>query len=86
MEEVLEELKNTNELLAKIIKQKDADDELLTVEDIHEEYGFGPNTIREMFKDPKLPVQRYLRPFRVKRKAFLEYLNESHDYISSTKE
>lgn len=84
MEELLRELvkeqKRTNELLAYNSQGKDPY-ELLTKEQIYEETGIGENMILKMFQDPKLPVQRYTRPFKVARKAFNDYILENHDYL-----
>lgn len=38
--------------------------------------------VRKIFKDPKLPVQRYTTPFKVTRQAINNYINEKHDYLS----
>jgi len=76
MDELLKELKEIKALL----KSNDKND-LLTVENVHKEYGIGINTARKMFNDPKLPVQRYTVPFKVTRKALEEYMNTSHDYL-----
>ena len=83
-EQILKEQQRTNELLEKIINQYKDPDELLTVEQLHEETGIGIITLRKMFKDPELPVQRYTTPFLVTRKALNEYLSVRHDYLSKT--
>lgn len=80
--ELLEEQKKTNELLQKLIKQNESENELLTIEQVHKEYGIGINMVQEMFKDDQLPVQRYTVPFKVTRKALIEYMSKSHDYLS----
>lgn len=57
-------------------------DELLTAEQVHEEFDIGMNMVRKMFADPKLPVQRYTKPHRVSRGAVKRYMSvESHDYL-----
>ena len=56
--------------------------ELLTIEQIHEETGIGTVMLRKMFKDPELAVQRYTTPFKVTRGAFNDYLSKRHDYLS----
>ena len=38
--------------------------------------------VRKIFKDKELPVQRYTTPFKVTRKAFNDYINQTHDYLS----
>lgn len=42
---------------------------------------FGINMVRKIFKDPKLPVQRYTVPFKVTRYAMNKYVSEEHDYL-----
>lgn len=56
--------------------------ELLTIEQVKEEFGIGKNMVQKMFRDPELPVQRYTSPFKVTRKAIQEYVNVKHDYLS----
>lgn len=80
-EQLLKEQQRTNELLEKLINQNENPNELLTVEQVHKEYGIGENMVRKMFKDPKLPVQRYTVPFKVTRSAIYNYMNEEHDYL-----
>lgn len=81
MEQLLEEQKKTNELLQQLIKQKNEQYEMLTVEQVHEEFDIGMNMVRKMFNDPELPVQRYTKPFKVNRQALKEYMTKSHDYL-----
>lgn len=79
--EILEEIKKTNELLQQQIKRKEEQYEMLTVEQVHEEFDIGMNMVRKMFNDPELPVQRYTKPFKVNRQALKEYMTKSHDYL-----
>lgn len=81
MEELLNEQKRTNELLETLIKQKDRDDELLTQKQIVEEFDIGSVKVQKMFNDPELPVQKYTKPFKVKRGALKKYLDVRHDYL-----
>lgn len=85
MEELLktliDEQRKTNELLMYGYQGKNPN-ELLTIKQVHEEFGIGINKVQEMFKDPKLPVQRYTTPFKVTRQAVNNYINEKHDYLS----
>lgn len=81
MEELLKEQQRTNELLEKLIKQNKDPNELLTANEIHEEFRIGINMVQKMFRDPKLPVQRYTIPFKVTRQAFNNYINIEHDYL-----
>lgn len=80
-EQILKEQQKTNELLQQLIKQNNEQNELLTAEQIHEEYNIGINMVRKMFNDKELPVQRYTVPFRVARGALQEYMKKSHDYL-----
>lgn len=59
--------------------------ELLTIKQVCKEFNIGENMVREIFKDPELPVQRYTTPFKVTRQAFNKYVNEKHDYLSERK-
>lgn len=79
--ELLEEQKKTNELLNEIISQERMKHQLLTIEQVHEEYGIGLSMVRKMFNDPELPVQRYTVPFKVARQALNEYMTKRHDYL-----
>lgn len=81
MEELLEEQQKTNELLRQIVNQNEKEEELLTVNQIHEEFGIGVSKVRKMFEDPDLPVQKYTIPYKVKRKKLLEYMDTRHDYL-----
>lgn len=81
LKELLEEQKKTNELLQYNNSGKDPN-ELLTIEQIKEETGFGLGTVQKIFKDPLLKAQRYTTPFKVTRQAFNQYMNENHDYLS----
>lgn len=82
MEELLKEQRKTNELLEKIIANNKDPYELLTIEQVHKEYGIGLGTVQKMFKDPELQVQRYTTPYRVMRHVLNEYLSKKHDYLS----
>ena len=53
----------------------------MTVERIVEEYGIGKDTVRTMFKDPKIPVQTYTKPFFVLRTELIKYFCVRHDYL-----
>ena len=76
MEELLKEIKEIKKIL-----QDNEKNELLTVEQVHKEFGIGLNIVRKMFQDKELPVQRYTVPFKVTRKAIEEYMNVRHDYL-----
>lgn len=82
MEEFLEEQKKTNELLEKLITQNKDQNELLTINQLHEETGIGICMLQKMFKDPELPVQIYTVPFKVTRGEFNNYISKRHDYLS----
>lgn len=81
LKKIIEELRKTNDLLMFGYQGKDPN-ELLTAEQVHEEFGIGINMVRKMFNDLELPVQRYTTPFKVTRQAMTNYLNGSHDYLS----
>lgn len=76
MDELLKELKEIKQLL-----KNNNQNELLTIQQIHEQYEIGVNTLRKIFNDPELPVQKYTVPFKVTRKSFEEYLNKKHDLV-----
>ena len=78
--QLLQEQKQTNELLRYGYQGKNPD-ELLTAKQISKEYGIAEQKVLYIFKDPKLEVQRWTRPFKVKRKIFNEYLDKNHDYL-----
>ena len=80
MKQIIEELKKTNELLKGTYRGRNPN-ELLTAKQISKEYGIRQQTILDTFQDPKLEVQRWTRPFKVKRKVFDEYLDKNHDYL-----
>lgn len=81
-EKLLKEQQKTNELLERLINQNKDPNELLTIKQVKEETGFGDGTVRKMFKDKELPVQRYTSPFKVTRQALNDYINRNHDYLS----
>ena len=81
MEALLKEQQKTNELLEKLLNDKKDPYELLTAEQIHEEFDIGINMVLKMFQDKELAVQRYTRPFKVSRQAISEYITKSHDYL-----
>lgn len=58
--------------------------ELLTVEQVHKEFGIGIGMVRKMFKDPDLDVQRYTSPQKVARQVLYKYMSEKHDYLKQT--
>ena len=84
-QQILEEQKKTNELLEKLINQNKDPNELLTIEQIHLEFGIGINMVQKMFKDPELSVQRYTVPFKVSRQALNDYMKVRHDYLCERK-
>lgn len=82
MKQIREKQDKTNELLQDILQRKKIEkdpNELLTVEQIVEEYNIGKVKVLKMFQDPNLPVQRYTKPFKVMRKAFEKYFEIRHD-------
>lgn len=81
MEELLKEQRKTNALLLTLIRQKKDPTELLTAEDVHEEFNIGINMVRKMFNDPELEVQKYTIPYKVTRQALNNYMSKRHDYL-----
>lgn len=81
LKRMLEEQQKTNELLMYSNQGKDPN-ELLTIEQVKLETGFGLGTVQKIFKDEKLQAQRYTTPFKVTRQALNKYMNENHDYLS----
>lgn len=84
MEELLKEQQKTNKLLETILNTKQSEknlNELLTIEQVAEEFDIGKIKVQKMFNDPKLPVQRYTKPFKVQRKAIYKYFEDTHDYL-----
>ena len=57
--------------------------EKLTVKRITEEYGINKDKVYQMFQDPKLPVQTYVKPQFVLKSEFEKYLSTRHDYLSN---
>lgn len=57
--------------------------EKLTVKKITEEYGINKDKVYQMFQDPKLPVQTYVKPQFVLKSEFEKYLSTRHDYLSN---
>ena len=78
---LIDEQRKTNQILMYGNQGKDPN-ELLTMKQIHEEYGIGINMVNKMFKDPELEVQTYTVPFKVTRQALENYMNVRHDYLS----
>lgn len=81
MEALLKEQQKTNELLEKLLKENKDPYELLTAEQVHEEFDIGINMVMKMFQDKDLAVQRYTRPFKVARQVINEYITKNHDYL-----
>ncbi len=58
--------------------------EPMTIKKIMAEYQIGYNKVWQMFKDKKLPVQRYCKPMWVVRGEFEKYISVSHDELCNT--
>ncbi len=80
-EKILKEQQRTNELLEQLLNQNKNPNELLTIEQVHKEFGIGINMVRNIFNDKELAVQKYTKPFKVTRKAIQDYMNTRHDYL-----
>ena len=73
-----------NALLENILENRQTGkdpNELLTIEQVAEEFNIGKVKVQKIFNDPALPVQRYTRPFKVKRKAIEKFFETDHDYL-----
>lgn len=84
MQQLLEEQKKTNEYLERLTYQQCTGKdpyEMLTMKQVMEEFHIGLNKALRMFKDPTLPVQRYMKAHRVQRIEVIKYLAKSHDYL-----
>jgi len=66
----------------KTVNGKDPN-ELLNIDQVCEEFEMGKSKARLVFKDPELPVQRYMKEHKVTRGAMQEYVKTSHDYLST---
>ena len=80
--EINNKQEEANRLLKNILERKQLEknpNELLTIEQIVEEYSIGKVKVLKMFQDPNLPVQRYTKPFKVIRKAVDKYFEVRHD-------
>ena len=53
--------------------------EIMTVQDVVEEFGIAEPAVYRIFKDPELPVQAYTKPMFVLRSKLLEYFETRHD-------
>ena len=63
--------------------QNKVTNEKLTVKRITEEYGINKDKVYQMFQDPRLPVQTYVKPQFVLKSEFEKYLSTWHDYLSN---
>lgn len=75
LKELIQEQKQTNELLMYGYKGKDPN-ELLTAEQIAKEENIPVNNIRKLFKNPDMAVQTYTKPRKVTRKAWNEFISK----------
>ena len=57
--------------------------EILTVQDVVEEFGIPEPAVYKIFKDKDLAVQQYTKPMFVLRSKLLEYFETRHDYLSN---
>lgn len=60
--------------------------ELLTIEQVCEEFHVGETKARRMFKDPEFQAQRYMSPHRVARISVQKYMTVGHDYLCGKEE
>ena len=57
--------------------------EIMTVQDVVEEFGIAEPAVYRIFKDPELAVQQYTKPMFVLRSKLLEYFETRHDYLGN---
>lgn len=60
---------------------KRTDKVILTASDIVREYDIPLPAVYTIFKSPDLPVQRFTKPYLVKRDKFEEFFDVSHDEL-----
>ena len=80
--EINNKQEEANRLLKNILERKQLEknpNELLTIEQIVEEYSIGKVKVLKMFQDPNLPVQRYTKPFKVIKNTVDKYFEVRHD-------
>ena len=81
LQQILEEQKKTNTLLENLAIVNTEDprmSDLLTPKQISEQYEINRDIVYRIFKYSNLEVQRYTKPFRIKRKCWEKFLESSH--------
>lgn len=77
MEEKLQEIITELQSLRKeLIKE----DKLMTAGEVAKEFKLGKATVTAIFKDERLPVQRYTKPQKVLRSELLKYFSMPHQF------
>lgn len=74
LNEILLELQQMKSLL------KNNEDKLMTAGDVAREFKLGKATVTAIFKDERLPVQRYTKPQKVLRSELLKYFSMPHQF------
>jgi len=77
MEEKLQEIITELQNLRKEIK---TEDKLMTAGEVAKEFKLGKATVTAIFKDERLPVQRYTKPQKVLRSELLKYFSMPHQF------
>lgn len=77
MEEKLQEIITELQNLRKEIK---TEDKLMTAGEVAKEFKLGKATVTAIFKDERLPVQRYTKPQKVLRSELLKYFSTPHQF------
>ena len=63
------------------ITPKRTDKVILTPEDIVNEYGISLPAVYKAFKSPDLPVQKWTKPYLIKRDKWEAFFDVSHDEL-----
>lgn len=77
MEEKLQEIITE---LQSLRKELNKEDKLMTAGEVAKEFKLGKATVTAIFKDERLPVQRYTKPQKVLRSELLKYFSMPHHF------
>lgn len=77
MEEKLQEIITE---LQSLRKELNKEDKLMTAGEVAKEFKLGKATVTAIFKDERLPVQRYTKPQKVLRSELLKYFSMPHQF------
>ena len=85
LQQILEEQKKTNMLLENLAIVNTEDprmNDLLTPKQVSEQYKINLAIVYRIFKHSNIEVQRYTKPFRIKRKNWEKFLESSHNELN----